>query len=206
MKILVGIDFADSTPKIANKVEELSKALSAKVWLLHVAEPEPDFVGYKPGPQCVRDDVARAFQREHRQIQDIADRLRKVGIDTTALLAQGATVETIIGEASKLNVDMIVVGSHGRGAMYQLIMGSVSEGVIHKSERPTLVIPTQAAPYSLATSQMSIVETTEASRSESARKLGHGPCSILTAKRVPPRGGAFWISRSQRIVPQSAPC
>jgi nucleotide-binding universal stress UspA family protein len=142
MKLLVGIDLSDSTPKILKKVEEISKALSAKVWLLHVAEPEPDFVGYEPGPECVRDGVAKSFRREHHQIQDIADRLRKVGIDTTALLVQGATVETITREAAKLNVDMIVVGSHGRGAMYHLILGSVSEGVIHKSDCPTLVIPT----------------------------------------------------------------
>ena len=142
MKILVGIDLSDSTPMVVKKVEELSKALSAKVWLLHVADPEPDFVGYEPGPQSVRDNVAIGFQDEHRQIHDIADRLRKGGIDTKALLVQGTTVETIMKEAAMLNVDMIVVGSHGRGAMHQLVMGSVSEGVIHKSECPTLVIPT----------------------------------------------------------------
>jgi nucleotide-binding universal stress UspA family protein len=142
MKILVGVDLSAATPKIVKEVEEISKALSAKVWILHVAERDPDFIGYRPGPQCVRDTVAKGFQREHHQIQDIGARLRKAGIDTTALLVQGATVETIIEEASKLDADMIVVGSHGRGAMYQLIMGSVSEGVIHRSECPTLVIPT----------------------------------------------------------------
>lgn len=142
MKLLVGVDLSESTEKVVKKAEEVAKALSAKVWLLHVAMPEPDFVGFEVGPQTVRDSLSKEFHGEHRQIQDIADRLRKAGLDTTALLVQGSTAEIILNEASKLNIDMIVVGSHGRGAMYQLLVGSVSEGVLRKSACPILVVPT----------------------------------------------------------------
>ena len=86
--------------------------------------------------------IAERFHNEHHQIQEIAAKLLKAGIDATALLVQGATAETILKEASKLEADMIVVGSHGKGAMYQLLVGSVSEGVLHKSECPILVVPT----------------------------------------------------------------
>ncbi|MEN8131140.1 MAG: universal stress protein [Pseudomonadota bacterium] len=142
MKLLVGVDLSDSTEMVVKKAEEIAKALSAKVWLLHVADPEPDFVGFEVGPQSVRDSLSKSFHGEHCQIQEIADRLRKEGLDTTALLVQGATAETILKEASKLDIDMIVVGSHGQGAMYQLLVGSVSEWVLHKSECPVLVVPT----------------------------------------------------------------
>jgi nucleotide-binding universal stress UspA family protein len=142
MKLLVAVDLFESTEKVVKKAEEIAIALSARMWLLHVAEPEPDFVGLKVGPQTVRDSLSKEFQGEHRQIQEIADRSRKAGLDTTALIVQGATAETILNMASELNVDMIVVGSHGRGAMYQLLVGSVSEEVLHKSEWPVLVIPT----------------------------------------------------------------
>ena len=150
MKLLVGVDLSESTEKIVKKAEEIAKVLSAKVWLLHVAEPESDFVGLDVDPQVglnadlqsVRDALAKGFHGEHFQIQKIADRLRKAGLETTALLMQGATVETILKEASRLDVDMIVVGSHGRGAMYQFLVGSVSEGVLRRSECPILVIPT----------------------------------------------------------------
>ncbi|MEA3243534.1 MAG: universal stress protein, partial [Pseudomonadota bacterium] len=57
-------------------------------------------------------------------------------------LVHGATAETILKKASELDVDMIVVGSHGRGAMYQLLVGSVSEGILHNSRCPVLVVPT----------------------------------------------------------------
>jgi len=142
MKILAPIDLSGSSDTIIQTTLELAKALSAKVFLLHVAEPEPDFVGYAVGPQTVRDSVAQRFHHEHHQLQGFADRLREAGLDVTALLVQGATVETILNEASKLGVDMIVLGSHGRGRMYQLFVGSVSEGVLHKSECPVLIVPT----------------------------------------------------------------
>lgn len=142
MKILVSVDLSESTEKVVEKAGEIAKALSAKVWLIHIADPEPDFVGYEPGPQSVRDSIAKSFKIEHQQIHEIANRLRATGLDTTAILVQGATVDTILKEASKLEVDMIVVGSHGRGAMHQILVGSVCEGVLHKSECPILIIPT----------------------------------------------------------------
>ena len=142
MKLLVAVDLSESTQTIVEKVEEMNKEYPAKVWILHNAEPEPDFVEFKVDPLAARDSLAKRFHVEHRQLQEIADRLRKAGLDATALLVHGATVETILKEASDLDVDMIVVGTHGRGAMYQLLLGSVSEGVLHKSRYPVLVIPT----------------------------------------------------------------
>ena len=142
MKILVAVDLSESTEKIVKEVEKIAQALSAKVFLLHVAEPEPDFVGFEVGPQTVRDSLSTAFHGKHRELQTMAERLRKARLDTTALLVQGATAETILNEALKLEVDMIAVGSHGRGAMGQLLVGSVSEGVLQKSGCPILVIPT----------------------------------------------------------------
>jgi nucleotide-binding universal stress UspA family protein len=142
MKLLVCVDLSESTEIIVKKIEEITKALPAKVWLLHNAVPEPDHIEFKVDPLAARESLAKKFHSEHRQIQEFADRMRTAGVDTTALLVHGATVETILKEASDLEVDIIVVGSHGRGAMYQLLVGSVSEGVLHKSRFPVLVVPT----------------------------------------------------------------
>ncbi len=142
MKLLVCVDLSDSTEIIINKLEEIVGAFPARVWLLHNAIPEPDTVEFKIDPIAARESLAKKFHVEHRRIQQLADRLRSQGIDATALLVHGATVEAILKEASDLDVDMIVVGSHGKGRMYQLLVGSVSKGVLHKSRRPVLVIPT----------------------------------------------------------------
>ena len=142
MKIMVCVDLSDSTETIMQKLEELAKPLSARVWLLHNAVPEPDTVEFRVDPISAREELARKFHVEHRQLQELADRLRKAGIDTTALLVHAKTVDAILTEAGDVGADMIVVGSHGRGAMYELLVGSVSKGVLHKSKLPVLVIPT----------------------------------------------------------------
>ena len=142
MKLLVAVDLSESTQTIVEKVEEINKEYPAKVWILHNAEPEPDILEFKVDPLAARENLAKKFHNEHCQIQEIANRLRKAGLDATALLVHGETVESILKEASDLDVDMIVVGTHGRGAMYQLLVGSVSEGILHKSRLPVLVIPT----------------------------------------------------------------
>ena len=107
MNLLVAIDLSPSTDTVVKKTRDLAKALSAKVWLIHVADPEPTFVGYDVGPQYERDAIAEKLRHEHTSLQAIADTLRAEGLDSTALLVQGTIVETILKEAAKLNVDMI---------------------------------------------------------------------------------------------------
>ena len=142
MKILVCVDLSDSTEEIVKRIEELCRPLKAKVWLLHNAMPEPDTIEFKVDPIEARESLAKKFHQQHRQIQELAERFRKSGVDATALLVHGKTVDTILTEAADLDIDVIVVGSHGRGAMYQLLVGSISEGVLRRSGKPVLVIPT----------------------------------------------------------------
>ena len=142
MKILVCVDLSDSTESLLNKIEKLCRPLNARVWLLHNATPEPETVEFKVDPIEARESLAKKFHQQHRQIQQMAERFRESGIDATALLVHGKTVDTILKEAADLDIDVIVVGSHGHGAMYQLLVGSISEGVLHGSSRPVLVIPT----------------------------------------------------------------
>jgi len=141
MKLLVAIDFSPATGKILNSVKSLVCKQGSKIWLLHVAMPDPDFVGYGVGPDTEREFVAKRFKEEHKKLHEIAENLKKEGIDVTPLLVQGATVEAILEKAEELGVDAIVTGSHGRGAMFNFLVGSVSEGLLHKTKIPLVVIP-----------------------------------------------------------------
>jgi len=143
MRLLVALDLSEPTELIVKEAELLAKNMSARIWILHNAEPEPDVLEFKTDPQTARESLAEKFHREHRQIQDIAKRLRNEGLKATALLVHGPTVEAILKEASDLDVDMIIVGSHGRNAVYQLLLGSVSEGILRGSRCPVLIVPTR---------------------------------------------------------------
>ncbi len=143
MNILVAVDLSGASQKILHYVKTLALGLSAKVWLLYAEKPELGFVGFGPGrPQSVLDHVAEDFKEKREELQREADKLQNSGIDAESLLVQGAAVEVILDEASKLKTDLIVVGSHGHGAVYHLVVGSVSEGVLHRSPCPVLVVPT----------------------------------------------------------------
>lgn len=143
MNLLAAIDFSETTGVIMKEVEKLATALSARVWLIHVAPPEPDFIGYDPGPQAERDYVARLRHREHCDIQELAHRLKEKGVETTALLTQGETAAVILEQAEQLQADMIILGTHGHGAVYHLLAGSVSKAVIKQAVCPVYVIPSR---------------------------------------------------------------
>ncbi len=119
----------------------MAERFGARLWLLHVAAPEPAFVGYEPGPQSVRDQRATELRDEHATLQRRAAELRERGLDAAALLIQGHPVEKILEEANRLGVGMIVMGSHGRSAIARLVLGSVSEGVLRRATCPVLIVP-----------------------------------------------------------------
>jgi nucleotide-binding universal stress UspA family protein len=139
--ILVPVDFSDATPSVIQYASELARAFGGKIVLLHVSEPEPDFVGFEAGPQAVRASVARDFRVEHQKLDDLKHSLAGAGIETTALQIQGALAEKILLEAETQAAGMIVMGSHGHGAIYNLLVGSVTSGVLKKATCPVLVVP-----------------------------------------------------------------
>ena len=146
MKALIAVDWSEASSGMLPQAREYAKLLGAKVWLVHVAPPDPAFIGYEPGPQYVRDTIASQFHHEHQALHQEAGVFQAAGVDATPLLIQGPTVDTLLGQSDKLGVDVIIIGSHGHGVLRQMLMGSVCEGVLHRSTRPVLVIPVHGKP------------------------------------------------------------
>lgn len=142
MSLLVAVDFSSVSDDQLEIVGRLARP-TREIYLLHVAEPDPSFIGLEAGPDEVRHQVAAEYHREHEQIQTLAARLREAGHEVSALLVQGPTVDTILKQADKLGAEVIVVGSHGHGALFDLVVGSVSAGVIRKAKVPVLVVPSR---------------------------------------------------------------
>ena len=139
--ILTPIDFSDITDEVIKMAAQSAKAFAAKLWIVHVAAPEPDFVGYGVGPQHERDWRADTLRKEHKFIQEEKTKLEAEGIVVEGLLIQGPVIETILSEIRKVKAEMIVVGSHGHGALFKLLMGSVCEGLVRKASCPILIVP-----------------------------------------------------------------
>jgi nucleotide-binding universal stress UspA family protein len=141
MRLLVPLDLSSATERVLATAIKLSRAMQADVFLLHVAAPEPDFVGYGAGSPAVRDQVAHEHREEHRQLQAHAQALRDLGVDCTALLIQGPTADAILTEAQRLEADLIVMATHGHGAMFDLLVGSISQAVLRQGRVPVVMVP-----------------------------------------------------------------
>jgi nucleotide-binding universal stress UspA family protein len=141
MRLLVPLDLSSATDRVLATTRTVARNRNAEVWLLHVAEPDPAFVGYEAGSEAVRDVIAHEYRDEHRTLQGYAQALRDDGIETTALTIRGPTAATILAEANRLGVELIVMATHGRGAMFDLLVGSVSHAVLRETRVPVLLVP-----------------------------------------------------------------
>ena len=143
MNILACLDSPENSRELIAKAEQLAVAMEAKLWLLHVVEADPDFVGFDVGPQSVRDTLAKEFQEEHDWLQQESASLRKKKVDAQALVVQGGVAEIILKELEKRAADIVIVGSHSSHKIKNLILGSVSNEVVRRSAKPVLLVPLQ---------------------------------------------------------------
>jgi len=139
--ILAAVDFSDVTDAVINAAETLALTYAVPVTFLHVEPPDPAFVGYEAGPQHVRDNVAKRTMEDHERIIAVREALKKDGVECHSLVVQGPAIEKILEEADRVDAGMIVIGSHGHGMLFDLVLGSVSEGVTRKAKCPVLVVP-----------------------------------------------------------------
>ncbi len=139
--ILVTIDFNKNEQSLVDKAFQLAEQFDSKIWLIHIAAPDPDFVGYDIGPQYIRDSRASVLREEHKLLQKQADELKEKGVNAEGLLVQGATIEMIMAESKKLNIDLIIAGHHEHNFLYKAFVGSVSGQIIEKSKIPVLIVP-----------------------------------------------------------------
>lgn len=147
-RILAAIDFSGVSEAIVDQAVSLTEAFSSELVLLHVAAPDPDFVGYGVGPPSVRGGRAHTLRSEHEELQQTAEGLRQRGITAKSLLVQGPTIDEILDQANRLKTDLIILGSHGHAALHRALLGSVSEGVLRAATCPILIVPSRrsAAP------------------------------------------------------------
>lgn len=139
--IVCAVDFSDEGKGVVATATREARLRSAKLWLVHVAAPDPDFVGYDAGPDNEREFRAKTLRQEHEQLHARAEALTAEGIDTAAILVQGSTGETLAKEAADLKADLLVIGSHRHGLWHRALWGSTEDSVIEHAPCPVLVVP-----------------------------------------------------------------
>lgn len=141
-RILACVDLSPVSDRVVQQAARLASRIDVELVVLHVAPAEPEWVGYGPGPQPVRDAVARDLRGAHDATQRLAGALRDGGLDAVkALTIQGSAPETILAQAEALDAAFVVIGAHHRGRIHELFVGSVAREVLRRTTRPVLVVP-----------------------------------------------------------------
>jgi len=135
-KILVPVDFSDVTPLLVETAKALASATGAHVILLNVM-PFTDVPMLAP-KQAV---MMRDMKEDYLLLNEFKQKLAAAGVSATIDQPQGLAVDTILEESEKQSADMIVMGSHGHGALYHLLVGSVTSGVLKSAKCPVVVVP-----------------------------------------------------------------
>ena len=139
--ILVAVDLRDSDSVLIEQAASLAEKFGAQIWIIHAAAPDPDFVGYGVGPMYIREMRAGELRKEHRKLQDYSSELEHKGLTAESLLVQGPTIEMIRTEVKKLQIDLLIMGSHKHSFLYEAFVGHTSVRIIKDVEVPVLIMP-----------------------------------------------------------------
>lgn len=152
--ILVATDLSQSAVHAFKHAIMMARRNKAKIHLLHVV-PEVDSAMRSYISALMAEGSLDQFESKNEELarQEIERRLKKFAEDelfnhpedlervVTVEVAHGHPVIKILETADRLNVDVIVMGSHGKGAIEHAFLGSTTEKVLRKSKRPVFVIP-----------------------------------------------------------------
>jgi nucleotide-binding universal stress UspA family protein len=139
-KILVPLDGSKRAEKILPHVEELAIRYKAKVLFLQVVEyktintPEGAFINLSD------QEFDQAKKQAETYIAGIQGEFREKNIESRIHVTYGPVVEGIINMAALEGVDLIALASHGRGGLSRVFYGSVAAGLLHRVDRPLLII------------------------------------------------------------------
>ncbi len=147
--ILVPVDFSNATKEVMQASKLLAGAVVSRVILLHVRQEQVEYSTLTAVEKSVGPDsfvpMPRLQHEKEEKVQEKLDELKKhysgLSNDVITRQVEGKSVEIILEECEREKADMIVMGSHGHGALYNLLVGSVTSGVLQSAKCPVLVVP-----------------------------------------------------------------
>jgi nucleotide-binding universal stress UspA family protein len=144
--VLACVDFSETTTTVLATAIEIARAFDARVRLVHMVSPLTDsavyagdgrVAGWVSPPQ----DEATKHQREKASLLPLEEAVRAAGLQVQSVIVEGVVVDEVLTEAELVRAKMIVVGSHGRSALLDVIMRSATSRVARRACCPVVVAP-----------------------------------------------------------------
>ncbi len=136
-RILVPTDGSEEVERALAYAFDLARAHDATVRVLYVV----NVTGYGGLPmETAWEGVSDALYAEGRAAVERAESLAPADIEIETSVLEGSPSRTIVEQAASENCDLVVMGTHGRGGIDRLLLGSVTERVVRRAIVPVLTV------------------------------------------------------------------
>jgi nucleotide-binding universal stress UspA family protein len=141
-KVMIALDYDETAQKVAETGFMLAKAMNAETILLHVISERPLYYSAYTYMRELEVDIIDDLRKS---TQDFLDKTKKHlgGESIETVLTEGEIAYSILKTAGELNVDIIVMGTHSRKWLENIILGSEAEAVLRKTTIPLYIVPTK---------------------------------------------------------------
>ncbi len=141
-RVLLGTDLSPTSLLATDRAFDLAQRLGADLLVVSVIDPSD--LRQQAGRTGGRWDEVR--DRRQAAAQELVARGRAMGVAVSFLVWTGDPGESIVSAAEAESVDLVVVGTHGRGTIGRLLLGSVSDHVVRNAPCPVLVVRPASGP------------------------------------------------------------
>jgi nucleotide-binding universal stress UspA family protein len=139
--ILAPVDFSSATDSVVAEAARLAASLEAKVVLLSVIQPPVITSEFAPLMENMAEITAAGEKAAAAHLARLQERLQDQNVVSETVQLNGAPVPHILEQARLCSADYIVMGSHGHNAIYDLLVGSTTHGVLLRATCPVVIVP-----------------------------------------------------------------
>jgi nucleotide-binding universal stress UspA family protein len=139
--ILAPVDFSGVTDAVVSEAAALARALHARVVLFAAVQPPVVLAEYAPIIENIAEINAAGEKHAMRQLARLEEKLQAELVSCESSHALGSPISLIVDHAEKCAADYIVMGSHGHTALYDLLVGSTTHGVLMRAKCPVVIVP-----------------------------------------------------------------
>ena len=151
-KILCALDLTEFTPEVADYAVAVAKAFDAEILVIHVTPPLTQYAAFEVQPQALELFVDEVSAEAGKTMQEVvAEHFPGVNAKGRVIIgypseeiiktANAEDVDLIImGTHGRQGVDLIIMGTHGRQGVDLLIFGSVADKVVKNAEMPVITV------------------------------------------------------------------
>jgi nucleotide-binding universal stress UspA family protein len=139
--ILAPIDFSTATDGVIEAARSLAQQVSGRVVLLHVVQPPILTSDYGLAMANFQEAIVLSEKHAAKRLRELGEKLRGENFATEIIQVSGPATAEILAHARKLSAAYIVMGSHGHTALYDLLVGSTTHGVLRKAPCPVVIVP-----------------------------------------------------------------